>query len=103
VTVIRVEGQVYRFLTALPTASDASVGQIAAGVAGSFRLLTEAEKTQLKPLRIRIVTARPGDTVDSLSRRMDGIDRKPEMFRLLNDFATDDAVKAGTKYKIIAE
>ncbi|MBC8129099.1 MAG: M48 family metalloprotease [Rhizobiaceae bacterium] len=103
VTVVRVGGQVYRFLTALPAKSDASVGTIAKTVAGSFRILSEAEKSQLKPLRIRIVSARSGDTVDSLAQRIVGIDRRAEMFRLLNDLEPTEAVRSGEKYKVIAE
>lgn len=103
VTVVRVGGQVYRFLTAIPANSDASVGETAKTVAESFRLLNEAEKTQLKPLRIRVVTARGGDTVDSLATTMEGVDRKIEMFRLLNDLEPTMPVTPGAKYKIIAE
>lgn len=103
VTVIRVGGQAYRFLTALPARADAAAGETAGGVANSFRLLTEAEKNQLKPLRIRVVAARPGDTVDRLAARMDWVDRKIDMFRLLNDLRPDDAVKPGERYKIVAE
>lgn len=103
VTVIRVGGQVYRFLTALPAASDASVGKIAGTVAGSFRMLTPEEQASLKPLRVRIVTASAGDTEASLAERIQGVDRKVEMFRLLNDLDPAAGLKAGMKYKIIAE
>ncbi|WP_244487562.1 M48 family metalloprotease [Aureimonas sp. Leaf460] len=103
VTVIRVGDQVYRFLTALPAASDASVGQIAGTVANSFRLLSPAEKESLKPLRIRILTAAAGDTPQSLANRMTGVDRKLEMFQLLNELGPTTPLQAGERYKIIGE
>ncbi|WP_425482861.1 M48 family metalloprotease [Aureimonas leprariae] len=103
VTVIRIGGEVYRFLTAMPTSASGDIQRMAQTVAGSFRLLTPEEKASLKPLRIRIVTAKGGDTVASLSRRIVGIDRKEEMFRLLNDIGANDGVSTGTRYKIVAE
>ncbi|WP_102960203.1 M48 family metalloprotease [Mangrovicella endophytica] len=103
VTVIRVGGQVYRFLTALPLSLATSPVSVANRVAGSFRRLTEAETAALKPLRIRIVTASAGDTIQTLSNRMVGIDRKAEMFKLLNALGTGAVIKPGAKYKIVAE
>jgi predicted Zn-dependent protease len=103
VTVIRIGGEVYRFLTAMPTSAGGDIQRMATDVAGSFRLLTAEEKASLKPLRIRIVTARSGDTVSSLARRIVGIDRKDEMFRLLNEIGENETVSAGTRYKIVAE
>nr|WP_188912718.1 M48 family metalloprotease [Aureimonas endophytica] len=103
VTVIRIGGQVYRFLTAMPSASGEAIQRTAEGVANSFRMLTPEEKNSLKPLRIRIVAAKPGDSVSSLARKIVGVDRKDEMFRLLNEIEPNGEVQAGTRYKIIAE
>ena len=103
VTVIRIGGQVYRFLTALPADSSAKLASISSSIAQSFRLLSAAERNNLKPLRIRIVTAKAGDTEDSLAERIQGVDRKVDMFRLLNDLTPDSEIEAGERYKIIAE
>ena len=103
VTVIRVGGQVYRFLTAVPAASPSTADAIADYLTRSFRLLTSAEKASLKPLRIRVITAALGDTVTRLAGRMIGVDRKVEMFRLLNELEPADEVKPGARYKIVAE
>ena len=103
VTVVRVGGQVYRFLTAVPAREAGSVGAIAERVANSFRVLSPAEKASLKPLRVRIVTATAGDTAASMANRMVGVDRKTDMFRLLNDLDRNDAVRPGMRYKIVAE
>ena len=103
VTVVRVGGQIYRFLTALPADSANKLPGIADAIAQSFRLLGPDERENLKPLRVRIVTARAGDTDVSLAERIQGVDRKVEMFRLLNDLDGGATVRAGTRYKIIAE
>lgn len=102
VTVIRAAGQVYRLLTAAPAASD-RLETVAAAVRGSFRELSAVERASLKPLRVRVVTVRPGDTVASLAARMDGVDRKLDMFRLINAMSAGATVSAGSKVKIIAE
>ena len=57
----------------------------------------------LKPLKIEIVTARPGDTEETLARRMRGVDRPRELFRALNNIDPGARIPAGTKVKIVAD
>jgi predicted Zn-dependent protease len=102
VTVVRAGGQVYRLLTAAPLSSPA-LDATASAVSGSFRLLTPAERQALQPLRVRVVTVRPGDTVASLAARMAGVDRKQEMFRLINGLPPGASLSAGARVKIITE
>lgn len=102
VTVIRAGSQVYRLLTAAPAASTA-LAPTADSVARSFRTLSEAEKAALQPLRIRVVTVGPGETVGTLAARMTGVDRKLELFRLLNGLGPGASVSAGGKVKIVTD
>jgi predicted Zn-dependent protease len=102
VTVIRAGSQVYRLLTAAPAASTA-LAPTADSVARSFRTLSEAEKAALQPLRIRVVTVGPGETVGTLAARMTGVDRKLELFRLLNGLGPGASVSAGGKAKIVTD
>ena len=69
----------------------------------SFRKMTPAEISALKPLRVRVVTVKPGETVASLAARMMGTDRKLELFRVLNALSTTAAVEPGQRVKIISE
>ena len=102
VTVIRIENQIYRFLTAVPKGSPALVS--ASNILkSSFRKLTPAEVTSLKPLRVRVITARPGDTTATLAGRMMGTDRKLDLFRLINAMSATSTVRPGDKIKIITE
>jgi predicted Zn-dependent protease len=61
------------------------------------------ETRQLQPLRIRIVTIAPGDTVASLAARMRGVERKVDLFRLLNAVAPGSSLTPGQKVKIVTD
>jgi predicted Zn-dependent protease len=102
ITVVRAGGQVYRLLTAAPVAS-ASLDSVAQTVSGSFQLLSASEKAALKPLRIRIVTAKPGQTTGSIAAMMVGVDRKLDLFRVLNALPPGATVSAGDKLKIVTD
>lgn len=95
-------GQVYRLLTAAPIAST-TLENVAQSVAGSFRILSATEKASLKPLRIRVVTVRTGDTIGSLAASMVGVDRKLELFRVLNALQPGATVSVGDKVKIVTD
>ena len=102
ITVIRAGGQVYRLLTAAPLASN-QLEAVAQTVGGSFKILSAREKASLKPLRIRVVTVKPGETVGSVAASMVGVDRKLELFRVLNALAPGATVSAGDKVKIVTD
>ncbi|TIV76121.1 MAG: metalloprotease, partial [Mesorhizobium sp.] len=102
IAVIRAGGQVYRLLTAAPSAS-ASLDPVARSVSGSFRVLTPAEKAALKPLHIRVVTVQAGQTMGSLAAQMVGVDRKLDLFRVLNAMSPGASVSAGDKVKIVTD
>jgi len=102
VTVIRVGDQIFRFLTAVPKGS-AQLETVANLLRSSFRKMTPAEISALKPLRVRVVTVKPGETVASLAARMMGTDRKLELFRVLNALSTTAAIEPGQRVKIISE
>ena len=102
VVVVRTGTQVYRLLTAAPAASN-QLEPTAQSVATSFRILTDAQKAAIKPLRVRVVAVRAGDTVATLAARMAGVDRKVELFRLLNGIGAGGTVSAGQRVKIITD
>ncbi|WP_437344176.1 M48 family metalloprotease [Mesorhizobium marinum] len=102
ITVVRAGGQVYRLLTAAPLGSD-RLDAVAQTVGGSFKILSAREKASLKPLRVRVVTVKPGQTVGSIAATMVGVDRKLELFRVLNALAPGASVSAGDKVKIITD
>ncbi|TIP35377.1 MAG: metalloprotease, partial [Mesorhizobium sp.] len=89
-------------LTAAPSAS-ASLDPVARSVSGSFRVLSPTEKAALKPLHIRVVTVQAGQTMGSLAAQMVGVDRKLDLFRVLNAMSPGASVSAGDKVKIVTD
>ncbi len=102
IVVISAGGKVYRFLTAAPKGS-AALLPTSQAVTSSFKLLTPAEKEAVKPLRIRVVTVKPGETIGTLAGKMQGTDRKLDLFRLLNAIPPGGTVSVGDRVKIISE
>ena len=69
----------------------------------SFRQLSPAEASRLRPLVLRIVQVRPGDTVQSLASRMPYADFQLERFEVLNGISRDDRLRPGQKLKIVSQ
>ena len=99
---VRFNGEVYRFIFAAKTSTPEAERAFHDSVA-TFRRLTPAEAQQAKPLRLKIVTVRPGDTVERLASRMAMIDRQVERFRVLNGLEPGERLKAGAQVKIVVE
>lgn len=102
IMVVDAGDRIYRFLTAAPIGS-AALAPTSKSVTGSFRIMSPAEKAALKPLRIRVVTAKPGETIGALANQLTGTDRKLDLFRLLNAIPPGGSVSAGDKVKLISE
>jgi predicted Zn-dependent protease len=96
-------GTMYRFFMITPTKVTKSRDAGLRDTIMSFRKLSQSEAAALKPLRIRIVTAGPGDSVSSLASRMAFSDFREERFRVLNALGTSGQVMAGQRYKIVTE
>ena len=65
--------------------------------------LPEAQKAALTPLRVRVRVARAGDTAATLANSMRGVERKQELFRLINSLPPGASISAGDKVKIITD
>jgi predicted Zn-dependent protease len=102
VTVIRVNKQIFRFLTAVPKGNP-QLDSVANILRGSFQRMTPQQISTLKPLRVRIATVKAGETVATYAARMMGTDRKLELFRMLNALSTTATLVPGQRVKIISE
>ncbi len=102
ITVIRFKDRIYRFLTAAQSGSG-ELETTASVVRAGFRKMSPAEIRETEPLRIRIVTVAPGDTVASLAARMKGIERNVELFQLLNAVSSGSTLAPGQKVKIVSD
>jgi predicted Zn-dependent protease len=99
---LRFGSDVYRFIFAAKQKTTESERN-ARETIGSFRRLTLEEIQAARPLRIKVITVQPGDTVESLSHRMAGVDRPAERFRVLNGLDAHAQVKARDRVKIVVD
>lgn len=102
--VITAGTRVYRFIFATSRPSsrfDTSFEE----TFGSFSRLSRAERNGLKPLRIRIVTVQPSDTVDSLAARLQGVSASEQrnLFTVLNGIDDENPLVPGELVKIVGE
>lgn len=102
--VVRAGSRVYRFIFA----SSAPASRFESAFRStfeSFHRLMRAERANLKPLRLRIVAVRPGDTVASLAARMEGTDPRYRraLFLALNGLDEDQRLVRGERVKIVTE
>jgi predicted Zn-dependent protease len=100
VSVMRVDGDVYRFIFA----AKADSPRFAAGAQEtleSFRRATPRDIAAIRHPEIKVITAASGDTADTLARRMADFSKGRELFYVLNDLYPGDPVTPGQKYKII--
>jgi predicted Zn-dependent protease len=101
VSVMRLDGQVYRFIFAAKSDS-ARFAQGAEATLKSFRRTEAADLNQIRRVAVKVVTARASDTADSLARQMAGLSRGSELFYIINDLYPGDPVVSGAKYKVVA-
>jgi predicted Zn-dependent protease len=99
---LRFGSDVYRFIFAAKQRTTESERN-ARETVNSFRRLTLEEIQAARPLRIKVITAQPGDTVESLSHRMSGVDRPAERFRILNGLEQHAQVKPRDRIKIVVD
>ncbi len=97
------EKTIYRFLFASRPADAESLSAPFRRTTYSFRRLGAEEARTLRPLRLRVVAVRAGDTVDSLARQMALDEHQRRRFELLNGLASGDAVRPGDKVKLVVD
>ena len=99
---VRLGGRVYRLIFAAHTLTPPVDARFRAAIQ-SFHRLTPEETAQARELRLQIVEAQPGDTADTLARRMPFDDRALAQFLVLNGFERAEPLTPGRRYKIVAQ
>ena len=100
VSVARFEGEVYRFIFAAKE-DTARFGEGAAETLASFRAAKASDFAQIHKVSLDVITAKAGDTADSLARRMQNLTRGSGLFYILNNLFPGDPVVVGEKYKVV--
>ena len=99
---VRFGSDVYRFIFAAKTMTPAADRAFRASAA-SFRRMTLRESEQVRPMRVKVVTVGPRDTVASLAHRMALSSHRTERFRVLNGLGLKQKLKSGQRVKIVVE
>ncbi|MDJ1157409.1 M48 family metalloprotease [Chelatococcus sp. SYSU_G07232] len=100
--VVRIDGAVYRLVLASRDAGGDSARAFRQTL-DSLRRLSAEEARAVRPLRLGVAVARPGDTAEGLAARMAGVDRHLERFLVLNGLDRPGPLTAGEAYKIVME
>jgi predicted Zn-dependent protease len=99
---VRFGSDVYRFIYAAKSKTP-EVDRTFRESVKTFRRMTLAEIEAAKPLRLRVVTVAPGDTVEKLAARMAVSDKHVERFRVLNGLEPSARVNPGDRVKLVLE
>lgn len=100
VAVMRIDGDVYRFIFA----AKADSPRFAAGADAtlkSFRRTDGSDLTNIRKVAIKVITAKAGDTTDKLARQMGGLARGGDLFYIINNLFPGDPIEPGKQYKIV--
>jgi predicted Zn-dependent protease len=98
---VRLDGNVYRFIFATRHGAAVPDRTFRESIA-TLRRIGPAE-AGAKVRRLKIVRVAPGNTVESLARRMAVPDRKVELFRVLNGLSPSGTIKPGDRVKLVVE
>ena len=97
------ENRVYEAIFFFPRGQGSRLNAAFREVTASLRELTARESAAYRPRRIEVIEARPGDTQESLARRM-AVEKRPlEHFRVVNGLKPEDSIVAGQLLKLIVE
>jgi predicted Zn-dependent protease len=100
--VVRKDRTTYRFILAAQDPS-AVTDQVFRETLDSFRELSPTESARLRPLRLKIQKVRPGDSMERLADSMSGVDRKLDLFRVLNGLDAGETVEPGRMVKLVTD
>ncbi len=99
--VVRLGSEVYRLIFAAKARSP-DLDKMFRDCVASFRRMTVAEIKQARPLRLKVVTVGPSDTIEKLAGRMP-VDRAVQRFRVINGLDPARNINPGDKVKVIVE
>jgi predicted Zn-dependent protease len=99
---VRFGSEVYRVIFAAKNRTEA-VDRSFRESLNTFRRMTVSEMQSARPLRLKVVEVKAGDTVERLARRMAVNDHAAERFRVLNGLDPTDKIKPGDRVKIVVE
>ncbi len=94
--------EVYRLIFAVRSLNDDAEARFQALI-NSFRRIAPDEASAVHPLRLTMIVAKDGDSVETLASRMVVPDRPLDYFLLLNGIERNGSLRSGETYKIVTE
>lgn len=91
----------FRFQMAIPRGASAVQLDGLKRMTYSLRRLSVEEKNSIRPYKLRVITARAGDTAAGLARTMPFDRYKEERFSIMNAIPQGRNVMAGHRYKVV--
>ena len=98
---VRLGNRIYRLIFAAHSLTPAVDARFRAAIQ-SFHRLRPEEAAAARELRLQIVQVQPGDTAETLARRMPFEDKALAQFLVLNGFEREVPLEAGQRYKVVA-
>ena len=95
--------QVYLIAGVAPEAEFARVDPEFLAAVRSFRELSSAEASRIRPNRVALYVAKTGDTWQGIAQRAGGGLVSSTRLALMNGFAVNTQPPAGTRLKIVVE
>jgi len=93
----------FRLQMSMPQDADAELLEDLKRTTYSLRPMNAREKRDVQPWRLRLVTAKPGDTVQSVAARQPFSSFQEDRFRVLNGMKPGEALQTGRPYKWVSE
>lgn len=95
------QNEFVRMQILIPRGASAAAVDDLKRISYSFRKLSAVEKNSVRPYQIDLVTARAGDTAQSLAANMGVSKSKVEQFAALNGLTPATPIQAGRMYKVV--
>ncbi len=101
VAISRGRGDMVRFQFVIPNGVGGQTIEDLKRTTYSFRSMTPADRRAAQPMRIAVVEARSGDTIESLSSRMSVDQNRRARFLTINGLTDTSKIYPGVLYKIV--
>lgn len=102
VAAIQFDEDIYRLVFATRSLNKEAEAQFR-GAVDSFRRLTSSEIISTRPQRLSVVTVKPGDSIESLAARLNGVDQPVERLLMLNGLDRGAQLQPGQRIKTVVD
>jgi predicted Zn-dependent protease len=93
--------EIIRFVIIAPAGGLSKIEATMIKSVNTLKFLSESEAKAVQPLRLRVVSVKPGDTVEKLAEKLPLSRFKLEQFRVLNGLREGETIKPGERVKMI--